>query len=260
MSKFIDKLTSLNKATIAPMGFGRPGVVEKPVSMLVIAEIGGKSEDDIQTLAGVGLVAGLVDSAGLTPAALAKLIKGKGDLIMGMVISNGKTTGQRTVNGDIDFIVFEPGLPLKSFEGRDLEQTGRIIKLELSVDVGLLRSVNNLYPGVDAVLVDLSTSPLTIEQMMLCRRVADFSGQPVIARVASVLSAVELTALRDAGVKCLLLGSDAGADDVKALITAIKALPKPSKKKSLQSNNILPLIPIGFGAGKEKEEEGDDDD
>ena len=183
------------------MGFGRADAAAKPASMLVVVELAGKTEDEIKDLAAAGIAAGLIDSAGLSAAALGKLIKGRGELSVGLVLANGKSASQKAANGDIDFIVFEPGLPLKVFDGRDLEETGKVIKLEMSGDAGLLRSVNNLYPGVDAVLVDLLMSPLTLENMMACRRVADFSGQPVIARVANTLSTAELSALREAGVR-----------------------------------------------------------
>lgn len=259
MSKFIDKLASLNSTAAVPMGFARVETGRKPASILVIAEISGRSEEEIQRLCEAGLDAGLIDSSGLTAAALTRQIKSKGNLITGLVISNGKTVVQKLDNGEFDFIVFKPDLPLKLLEGKDLEETGKVISLEMSLDAGMLRSVNNLYPGADAVLVDLTASPLTVEHMMSCRRVADFSGQPVIARTAGALSAAELIALRDAGVKCLLLDSTAGAGDVKALVEAIAALPRPSKKKTLKGSNILPSIPMGFGARKGEDEDGDDD-
>jgi DNA-binding NarL/FixJ family response regulator len=258
MSKFIDKLTNLNKSTAPAMGFGRADATAKQACMLVMVELAGKTEDEIKGLAGAGIAAGLIDTSGLTAAALAKLIKSRGELNVGIVLANGKSASQKAANGDIDFIVFEPSLPLKVFEGRDLEETGKVIRLEMSADAGLLRSVNNLYPGVDAVLVDLSVSSLTVENMMACRRVSDFSGQPVIARVATALSTAELSALREAGVKVLLLKSDAGADDVKALLEAIAALPKPDKKKGPKGVALVPSVGMGFGTKKEDDDGGDD--
>ena len=259
MSKLIEKMTNLNKSAVHAMGFGRVDTGETLACMLVMVELAGKTEDQVKELAGVGIAAGLIDTSGLTAAALTKLIKGRGELSVGLVLANGKSAGQKAANGDIDFIVFDPSLPLKVFEGRELEETGRVIRLDMSDDAGLLRSVNNLYPGVDAVLVDLPVSPLTIANMMACRRVADFSGQPIIARVVNTLSTAELSALREAGVKCLLLKSDAGAEDAKALIEAIAALPKPDKKKDRKGVALVPSVNMGFGTKKE-EDDGDDGD
>jgi hypothetical protein len=260
MSKLIEKLANLNKSTAPAMGFGRADAVKKPSDMLVAVELAGKTDDEIKDLAATGIAAGLIDASGLSAAALGKLIKARGELTVGLVLANGKSASQKAVNGDVDFIVFEPGLPVKVFDGRDLEETGKVIKLEMSADAGLLRSVNNLYPGVDAVLVDLLISPLTVENMMACRRVSDFSGQPVIARVASVLSVAELSALREAGVKVLLLKSDAGVEDVKALIEAIATLPKADKKKGPKGIALVPAVGLGFGTKKEDEDGGDDGD
>lgn len=260
MSKLIDKLNNLNKSSTPAMGFRQADAEARPSCMLVMVEIAGKADDEIKELAGTGIAAGLIDASGLTATALSKLIKGKGELNVGLVLANGKSASQKVPNSDIDFIIFEPVLPLRVFEGRDLEDTGKVIRLDMSADAGLLRSVNNLYPGVDAVLVDLSVSPLTIENMMACRRVADFSGQPVIARVVNVLSVVELSALREAGVKCLLLKSDATVQDVKSLIEAIAALPKPDKKKDRKGIALIPSVSMGFGTKKDEDDGEDDDD
>jgi hypothetical protein len=259
MSKFIDKLNNLNKSAVAPMGFRRADAEGKTSCMLVMVELAGKTDEEIKDLAGAGVSAGLIDASGLTAAAVSKLIKGKGELNTGLVLANGKSSSQKAANGDIDFIVFEPGLPLKVFEGRDLDETGKVIKLDMSTDAGLLRSVNNLYPGVDAVLIDLPVSPLTVENMMACRRVADFSGQPVIARTGNTMVTAELAALREAGVKCLLLRPDAGVDAVKALVEAIAALPKPDKKKGAKGVALVPSVSMGFGTKKEGDDGGDED-
>jgi len=260
MSNLVDKLNNLNKAFTPAMGFRSVDTGERPSCMLIMVELAGKTGEEIKALAGAGIAAGLIDASGLTSAALSKLIKDSDELCIGLVLANGKQSGQKSANGDIDFIVFEPSLPLSIFEGRELENTGKVIKLDISADAGLLRSVNNLYPGVDAVLIDLPVSTLTVENMMACRRVADFSGQPVIARVGNSLSKSELAALREAGVKCLLLKSDAGVDDAKSVIDAIAALPKPDKKKARNGIALVPSVGMGFGTRKEDDNGSDDDD
>lgn len=255
MSKFIDKLANLNRAIIPPLGFGRSNNEEKPEPMLLMVELAGKSADEVRNLMAAGVAAGLVDISGLTAGALAKL--SSAGLPVGLLLSNGKPAGLKVANGGIDFIVYGPELPLRAFEGWPMEQTGKVLSLDLAADAGLMRSVNNLYPGVDAVLVDLTVSPLMVGHMMSCRRAADFSGQPVIARTGNSLSIVELTALREAGVKCLLLSAATHAEEVKALSETIKALPKPARKKGPKD---VPLVPIiGLVPEKEEEDGGDDD-
>lgn len=255
MSKFIDKLANLNRAIIPPLGFGRSNNEEKPEPMLLMVELAGKSADEVRNLMAAGVAAGLVDISGLTAGALAKL--SSAGLPVGLLLSNGKPAGLKVANGGIDFIVYGPELPLRAFEGWPMEQTGKVLSLDLAADAGMMRSVNNLYPGVDAVLVDLTAAPFVVGHMMSCRRAADFSGQPIIARTGNSLSVVELTALREAGVKCLLLSAATHAEEVKALSETIKALPKPARKKGPKD---VPLVPIiGVVPEKEEEDGGDDD-
>ena len=253
MSKFVAKLTNLNKDIVPPLGFGKsPSMEEKSESMLVMVELGGKGEDEIKALAEAGAAAGLIK--GFKAGMLTKLAECR--LPVGLVLDSNTIAGPKTADGEIDFIIFGPGLPLRILEGWALEQKGKVIEMDLTIDSGLLRSVNNLYPGVDAVLVDLTVSPLTVEHMMSCRRVADFSGQPLIARIASVLSRAELAALREAGVKCLLLGANATIEGVKALVEAIRDLPRPPRKKGQKDIALVPIV----GLSQEQEEEGGDDD
>lgn len=258
MSKFIDKLNNLNKASVHPMGFNTAGAEAKPACMLIMVELSGKTEEEISDLVRAGITAGLINGSGMTAAALSKLVKNNNGLPAGIVLGNGKSSGQKAFNGDVDFIVFDASLPLAVFEGKNYENVGKVVHLEMSADAGLLRSVNNLYPGVDAVLADMTAVPLTVEHMMACRRLADFSGQPVIARTNNALSAVELAALREAGVKCLLLNASASLEQVKQLVETIKSLPKPDRKKERHGVALVPSISMAFGA--KKEEDGEDDD
>lgn len=252
MSKFVAKLTHLNKDIVPPLGFSKsPSMEEKPESILVMVELEGKKEEEIKALAEAGAAAGLVK--GLKAGMLTKLVGCS--LPIGLVLDSDTMAGPKIANGEIDFIIFRPGLPLRTLEGWALDQKGKIIELNSTIDSGLLHSVNNLYPGVDAVLVDLTMASLTVEHMMSCRRVADFSGQPLIARTSSVLSGAELAALREAGVKCLLLDATATIEEVKALGEAIRGLPRPPRK----GPKDVALVPI-VGLGPEQEEEGGGDD
>lgn len=254
MSKFVDKLANLNKSVISPLGFGRFSTQKKNETMLVMVELEGKRDDEIRAVAEVGVVAGLVK--GLTPDELTQMTMV--GLSVGLVLDSNAQVGIEIHSSEIDFVVFRPELSLSALEGWPLEQTGKVIELNPLADAGLIRSVNNLYPGVDAVIVDLTASPLTVEHMMSCRRIADFSGQPIIARTSNFLSTVELVALREAGVKCLLLGAGTSAGEAKALVEAIRTLPSPSPKKGPKDVAILPIAAMG----QEREEgsgDGDED-
>jgi hypothetical protein len=259
MSKFIDRLDNLNKDTGPSMGFRKAEEQEKPLSMLVAVELTGKPEDELKEAATTGAAAGILDPSGLTAAALVKYLKVKVDMPVGLVLGGGKTgSGSKPEGSDIDFVVFDMNLPVRSLAGNESGVVGRVLSLEMSMEAGLLRSVHGLQPAVDAVLVNLRVPAMTVETLMNCHRVADFTGQHVIAFVPAKLTAAELTALRECGVKCLVMPAGSTAADIGAMLDDIRALPKPQKKKEKKGVAIVPRL--GLAPAPKKDDEGGDDD
>jgi len=259
MSRFVDRLEGLNKSSLPAMGFRRSEADDTPISMLVAVELTGKPEDELKEVATTGAAAGILDPVGLTPAALVRYLKNKVDLPVGLVLGGGKTgTGAKPEGSDIDFIVFDMNLPVKSLAGNESGSVGRILKLDTGIEPGLLRSVHGLQPGIEAVMIDIRVPSLTIETLMNCRKAADFTGQPIIALTISKLTAAELAALRDAGVKCLVLPAGSTAAEISSLIDDIRALPKPEKKKDKKGIAIVPRM--GLAPAPKEDEGGDGDD
>ncbi|MDD5398613.1 MAG: hypothetical protein PHU70_05965 [Dehalococcoidia bacterium] len=260
MSKFIDKLDNLNKATAPTMGFHAGSGGDRPVSMLVAVELAGKPEDELKEVATTGACAGILDPVGLSGAAIVKYLKTKVDMPVGLVLSGGKTgTGAKPEGSDIDFVVFDANLPVKSLAGSEPESVGRVLRLDMSIEAGLMRAVNNLHPAIEAVMVDLRVPALTVETLMQCRRAADFSGQPVIALTGVGLTVAELTALGEAGVKCLVLPAGSSASEIGSLIDDIRALPKPEKKKDKKGIAIVPRMGLSPAPKNSGDDGGDDD-
>lgn len=259
MSKFIDRLEGLNKSSLPAMGFRRSDADDRPLSMLVAVELTGKPEDELKEVATTGAAAGILDPAGLTPAALVKYLKNRVDMPVGLVLGGGKTgTGAKPEGSDIDFIVFDMNLPVKSLAGNESESVGRMLRLDTGIESGLLRSVHGLQPGIEAVMIDIRVPALTIETLMNCRKAADFTGQPIVALATAKLTTAELAALRDAGVKCLVLPAGSTTGEISSLIDQIRDLPKPEKKKDRKGIAIVPRMGL-TPAPKEDEDEGGDD-
>jgi hypothetical protein len=74
------------------------------------------------------------------------------------------------------------------------------------------------------------------------------------------LTAAELAALRDAGVKCLVLPSGSTAAEISSLIDDIRALPKPEKKKEKRGVAIVPRMGLAPAPREDEGEDGDDGD
>jgi len=263
MSKFIDKLDNLNKAAAPSMGFHTRGGEDKTISMLVAVELAGKPEDELKEVASTGACAGILDPAGLNAAALIKYLKTKVDMPVGLVLSGGKTgTGAKPEGSDIDFVVFDMNLPVKSLAGNEPESVGRVLRLDMSIEAGLLRAVNSLHPGIEAVMLDLRLPALTVESLMHCRRAADFTGQSIMAMTEAGLTVAELTSLHEAGVKCLILPAGSTAAEIGSIIDDIRALPKPEKKKDQKGIAIIPRMgpsPSPRENGGDDGSDGDDD-
>jgi hypothetical protein len=264
MSKLIDRLSNLNKSVMPAMGFRTASAGANTGSMIVMAEVTGKPEGEIKEIAGAGVAAVIIDSSGLNASALAKYTRNPGDMIMGLSLTGGKAaSGWKLVTDDVDFIVFDADAQVDMFQGKDLESLGKVLKLPLDTEPGLLRSVHSLYPDIDAVLIDLRVTEMTVQTLMDCRRVADFSGQHILALVDSPLSEIQLLSLRGAGVKGLVFPSKADADELKSDVDRVAALPRPDKRKDRKDVVLLPklgLSPAPKEEGGGDGENGDDDD
>lgn len=259
MSKLIDKLNSLNKTVLPAMGFRRAAAEEKLMQMLVLADVSGKAEDEIKEIAGSGIAGCIVDTAGVSASTLSRYLKYTNGMSAGLALLGSKAASSfKLISDSIDFIVFDINLPVAAFEGRDVGNAGKILYVDAGIEADLLRSVHRIYPGIDAVMINMRLPSLTLENMMACRRVSDFSGQHAVAMVNKILSSIELIALRDAGVKALVLPQDSSIDDLRSMMDAVLALPKPEKKKDNKTVALLPKL--GLAPAPKEEEEGDDDD
>ncbi len=240
------------------MGFRKADPQEKRVSMLILAEISGRPEDEVKEIADSGIAAVMIDGAGLTAAALSRCLKNTNNLAAGVSLPGSKAGSSfKLISDGIDFIVFDVKLPMAAFEGKEIKDTGKILSVDAGIEASLLRSVHDVYPGIDAVMIDLRISPLTMENMLSCRRVSDFSGQHTVALVNKSLSATELIALRNAGVKALVLPQDTSVEEMKSMVDAVSSLPRQDKKKERKAVALLPKL--GMAPAPKEEDEGDDD-
>ncbi len=248
------------------MGFRRPDREEKSLSMLVLAELPGKPEAEAKEIADCGVAGAIIDSAGLTSAALSRYIKNTNGIVAGLAFTVNKAgNGYKLISDELDFVVFNINLPVTAFEGKEIENVGKILRVEASIDSSLLRSIRSVYPGIDAVMIDMRVATLTMEGLMNCRRVADFSGLPVMALVNKSLSKAELTAIRESGVKVLVLPQDASVEEIKSLVDDIASLPRLENRMEKKAVALLPKLGM-FPTPKEESgddedgEDGDDDD
>jgi hypothetical protein len=180
-------------------------------------------------------------------------------MVTGLYLNNGKAFGSKGAGDDVDFVICNLQSPVTLYGAKELENLGRVVCLEASLEVSQLRAVNGLYPEADAALVEISADTLTLEVLLGCRKVAEHSGLPVITIMRQCLSEAELVALREAGVRGLLLSAGMTAGGIKDCLEIIASLPKPAARKEKVKNSVS-LLPHLSAAGTKKEESDEDED
>jgi len=199
MSRFIDKLSRVLQAVPQPMGFRTtPSASERP-EMLLVAGLAGV---DFDGLAGgiEGADAGLISWSCLNAdkqaigAAMAGVswgvrLEGAGQYDISAAVAAG-----------CDFLVF-PATNTPLGVGKDYDEIGRILQVEPSLDIGMVRAINDL--PVDAVLVANEMGErafLTWHHLMLFQRFVDLLSKPLLVYVPSEVKTGELQALWETGV------------------------------------------------------------
>lgn len=224
MSRFIDKLKKASQVEAQPLGFSRKKVSSSKQSLVLVAEV------KTGTAAGVaeGADAVLLEGAGKNPPE-------KMNLPMGIRLYGGKTCKLK----DIDFVVFTPELPVTIAAD---EKTGRVMAVEASLEMSLLRSLDDL--PLDALFItgdDTQAQIVTWQYLMLCKRFAALSSKPVLAAVSLQINRDELQLLWEVGISGVVVAAKK-AGDVKKLRLLIDGLTLPSKSRRAKMRAIVPKL------------------
>lgn len=220
MSRFIDKLKQVSKSEPQPMGFGRGKSAAKP-RLLLVAEAKTATASD-------GADAMLMPGTAKSTAA-------KTDLPVGIRLFGSKAGNLKGV----DFVVLLPEMPVAMVED---EKIGRVMAVEASLEIGLLRALEDL--PLDALLVagdGAQPQAVTWQYLMLCKRISAMSGKPLLAAVPPNISRDELQMVWDTGVSGVVVAAGA-AGGMKKLRSMIDGLTLPAKHKKMKARAIVPSI------------------
>lgn len=245
MSNFIKKLKKVSQDTVRPIGFGEQKAKEelKPLLVLCLRETSLKklSKDT------AGTDAILVDLAGIKKEELKALIGSSSGAIWGGWLEKaGSSEVKRVEEAGLDFIAFTEG----SASGAILENSrlGRILKLDASLDEGLLKTVGGL--PVDAVLISgdyLNQGHLEWHHLMLVKRFAGLLTQPLMVTIPEGLSDGELKALWNMGVDGFVLELKEGqyAEKLSRIRKQIDAIKWPRRHDKSKKGALLPGVSLG---------------
>lgn len=235
MSKLLDRLNQVSKGNAQPIGFKTAAAASKSSRMVLVAAL-KDGNTKVKEHADAALLGGTEDTGKLR-----KIGESLGGLPWG--VSCSQATEKQIAelkNVGCDFIVcHSTSAPLALLSDDEL---GRVVELDPSLPDGLVRSVSQL--PVDAVIIGGDTA-LSVQRLMVCQHISNLVAKPLMARVPSNVSKVELRELWEVGMSGAVV--EVGGDMKDALAAArqaIDALPPSRRKVSGRTEASLPYIGI----------------
>jgi len=229
------------------MGFRVTAAKASKPRMLLVAAV---TPGDTERLSGLvdGADAGLLSIAkpGAGAKALGQLAGAVPDIPWGGWL---KEAGKEGVGGD--FVVFPAEkAALALFED---EEPGKVLEVEPWLEPGLLKAVDSL--PVDAVLIAVEDNQfLTWHHLMLFQRCVNILSKPLLVLVPPGVTAAELGALWEAGVRGVVV--KAGEEGlVVGIRQMLDKLPVPSAGNKSKAGPLLPRMGGEIGALSEEEED-----
>jgi len=254
MSKFADKLQRIYKGTSPALGFRKSDEAELP-PLLFIAGLVKTGAAEAYSLAMAGIDAGVLSTKGLSHKSFAELTKAVGGGVsLGCSIDpTEKDAVAKSIDLGCDFIVFGLKTPL---EAVNKEGLGRVLKIEPSLEPGLVRAINTLPIEIDAVLVAGDEPALTIERMLVYQRFTELLNKPLLVTASSAITVEELKGLVKSGVNGVVLPETFSAEALANLKQSAIGLSRGVKRKA-KATAILPRV-SGELENKVEEEEEDE--
>jgi hypothetical protein len=259
MSRLVDALNRVARATPQPMGFraARPTPLEPRI--LLVASLA--QSDDTDRLADwvVGADALLLHLAKsrLPAKTLQKIAESLPDMPWGGWLEDTGASKMGTlVEAGCDFVVFPADSRVSATPEDD--KVGKILQVESSLGEGLLRAVNDL--PVDAVLATdayKAGDSMAWHHLINIQRVSNLLTKPLLVPVPLNVTASELKALWETGVDGVVVEVDtAKPGGLKELRQAIGELPPRSSRKRDKAEALLPYS----GGVKEPEPEEEEEE
>jgi hypothetical protein len=251
MSKFVDKLQSLSKSSTTPIGF-HPAVSElKSPAMLLIAGLSGTQVKEAKIVADVNADAGLILSEGPSAKVVKQMVEAVGNVPLGVFVKGMSEEGiNELASVGCDFVVFDIRIPAAVLHK---EGVGKFLKIEPSLDQGLVRAINNLE--IDGVFISSreGDSFVAVEHLLVCRRFVELLEKPVMITLPSLVTKAELTSLRQAGVDGVVVPSTQSVEALAELKKMIGDLPRRARGKRTKAGVVLPHY--GGNVAEEEDEE-----
>ena len=254
MSKFVDKLQSLSKSSTTPIGFHPSAPESESPRMLLIAGLSGTQVKEAKMVADVDADAGLILNEDVSAKTVRQMVEAVGNVPLGVLVK-GMSQERANELADLgcDFVVFDINAAAAALHK---EEVGKVLMIEPTLDLGLVRAVNSL--GVDGVFVNPGggSSFVAVEHLLVCRRLVDLLEKPVMMALPSLVTKSELTSMWQAGVDAVVAPPSQSAQALTELKEMIGDLPRRARGHRAKADVILPRY--GEGLASEEDEEGEE--
>lgn len=236
MSKLAEKLKRIHQGSTSTLGFRRSAEVEMP-PLLMIANLTKASMAEVKAMTGID--AGIVSGDGVDSKSFAQLTKAMDGAPLGLFWDTAnKVDIAESINLGYDFVVFDLKTPFTALDKKNL---GRVLKIEPTLDQGLVRAINRLPLTVDGVLLTGEDSTITVERLLVYQRFAELLDRPLLVTVSSPLTNGELGSLCEAGIGGLLLADSFTKESINEMKKAIGGISKAARPKA-RTAALLPRL------------------
>lgn len=261
MSRLIDELNRVAKATPQPMGFRAARSAPSEPRILLIASLsqGGDADRLADHVDGADAVLLHLAKSELATKALQKIATSLPDIPWGGWLEDiGAKKMEALVEAGCDFVVFPASSRVSAIPQDD--KLGKILQVEPSLSEGLLRAINDL--PVDVVLTTDSYEDDSIawHHLLHFQRLANLLNKPLLVPAPLNVTASELKALWETGVDGVVV--EAGiesAGGLRELRQAISKLTFRPQRKRGKSEALLPHVGRAGPTQTETEEEEEEE-
>jgi hypothetical protein len=148
-------------------------------------------------------------------------------------------------------VVFGLKTPLEAVNRDGL---GRVLKIEPSLEPGLIRAINSLPLEIDGVMITGDEPAITIERLLIYQRFTELLNKPLLVSLNSAITEDELSALFNAGVNGLVLPETLSADVFAKLKKSAAGLSRAARRKT-KAAALLPRVSGELETEVEEEED-----
>ena len=238
MSKFADRLQSLSKSSVTPIGFHASASESKSAAMLLIVGFSGTQVKEAKMVAGVNADAGLILGQEVNASTVRRIVEAAGDIPVGVFVEgmSEEKTNELAASG-CDFVVFDIQVAAAILHK---EEVGKFLMVEPSLDQGFVRAINSLE--VDGVFISSENrdSFVAVEHLLVCRRFVELLEKPVMLTLPSSVKRDELTSLWQAGVDGVVALSTQSVEALTEIKKMIGDLPGGARGRRAKVGVMLP--------------------